>query len=243
MGLFGSIFKGVTGPLRGIGRVLKGDIKGAIGAFGDTASLAAPVLGATGVGAPLAIAAGAAGGAMQKFDDPDFNVGSVLRGAAGGAGRGAALHGAGKLASSGISSVLAKGGSAVAPVSSLPGSVAGAVPTSTAGSASTLSGVSAGLSRGGPGLTVTAPQAAGVVSKAAGTVTENVGGGNFLSGIGAFINKNPKVAAQILGTAADVYGAHQQGRIAGQYLDLDKKEQERKQLEMLFQLVGPVGRF
>ncbi len=54
MGLFGSILRGIMGPLRGIANIARGKIKKGLGAFGDRGKILAPVLGATGVGLPLA---------------------------------------------------------------------------------------------------------------------------------------------------------------------------------------------
>jgi hypothetical protein len=80
MGLFDSIKNALTGPFRGIGKILSGDVKGALGAWGDTLKPVGMVLGATGVGAPIAIPMAAAGGAMQKLDDPNIGVGDVIAG-------------------------------------------------------------------------------------------------------------------------------------------------------------------
>ena len=119
MGLFGSIFKGLTGPFRGIGNLVQGKFKKALGAFGSTAKLAAPILGATGVGAPLAIGLGAAGGAAESWGEDKNIIKGALGGAAGGAagvaGR-AAFASGGPL--SGIGKFVTGGGGGV-------GSVAG----------------------------------------------------------------------------------------------------------------------
>jgi hypothetical protein len=92
MGIFGSIFKAVTGPLRGIGHLAQGKFKKAIGAFGDTAKMAAPIIGATGVGLPLAAGIGALGGAASKWGEGESNVGKIFGSAATGAAGGAAGH-------------------------------------------------------------------------------------------------------------------------------------------------------
>lgn len=86
MGIFSSIFKGVTGPLRAIGNLVQGKPRKALGALGSTAKLAAPILGVTGVGLPLAAGIGAAGGAAESFGEER----NVLEGAVGGAAGGAA---------------------------------------------------------------------------------------------------------------------------------------------------------
>ena len=62
MGLFGFLGKALTGPFRGIGKLFSGDIKGALGAWGDTLKVAAPFI--PGVGVPLGIALSAAGGGL-----------------------------------------------------------------------------------------------------------------------------------------------------------------------------------
>jgi len=96
MGLFGDIWKGITGVPRAVGALLGagdsdfGDFRGAAGALGDTLGLAAPILGATGVGAPAALGLGAIGGVLQKADDEGANFGDFV----GGGLKGAAIGGA-----------------------------------------------------------------------------------------------------------------------------------------------------
>src|SRR3990167_7297808 len=81
-----SAVNAATGPFRAIGKLAQGDLRGAGGALGDVIKPASFVLGATGVGAPLArVGLGALGGAMQKLDDPGAKFGDYLKGAAGGA--------------------------------------------------------------------------------------------------------------------------------------------------------------
>jgi hypothetical protein len=131
MGLFGSIFKAVTGPFRGVGKLLTGDLRGAVGAFGDTAKVAAPILGATGVGLLPAALIGAAGGAMQKADDPvgQRGFGDILSGAAGGAALGAGGHFAqGPLSAIG-KMVGVGGGAGAAPAAATAAPSAGSAPS------------------------------------------------------------------------------------------------------------------
>src|SRR3990167_6237106 len=97
MGFFGSVWKGLTGPIRGVVNLIQGKVWKAVGAFGDTAKLAAPILGATGVGAPLAMGLGAAGGAASRWGEGESNLLKIAGSAAGGAAAGAAGAGAGKL--------------------------------------------------------------------------------------------------------------------------------------------------
>ncbi len=115
MGIFGSIWKGVTGPLRGIGNLVQGKFKKAIGAFGDTAKLAAPIMGATGFGLPIAAGVGALGGAASNWGEGKNVIKGAVGGAAGGAagvaGR-AAFSAGGPL--SGIGNFITGGGSGVA---------------------------------------------------------------------------------------------------------------------------------
>ena len=99
MGIFGAIGKAITGPFRGIGKLLQGDVKGMLGAFGDTAKIAAPFLAGP-LGLPAAIGIGAAGGAAQTLDDPDNSFGDFLKGGFGG-GLVGSLGGIGKLIPSG----------------------------------------------------------------------------------------------------------------------------------------------
>jgi hypothetical protein len=69
MGIFGSIKNAITGPFRAINELAHGRPRGAIGALGDTVKPAGVILGATGVGLPVAAGVSALGGAMQKADD------------------------------------------------------------------------------------------------------------------------------------------------------------------------------
>jgi len=87
MGIFSTIGNAITGPFRGIGNILQGKFGKGLAAFGDTLKVAAPVLGATGFGIPLAAGLGAAGGAMSSLDNPDT---SFLEGTVGGGAMGAA---------------------------------------------------------------------------------------------------------------------------------------------------------
>ena len=91
MGIFGAIGKAITGPFRGVGKLFSGDIKGALGAWGDTIKLGSTVAGfIPGVGIPIAMAGGALGGAMQTLDDPNQSAGAWLKNIAGGAAAGLA---------------------------------------------------------------------------------------------------------------------------------------------------------
>jgi len=198
MGLFGDIWKGITGVPRAVGALLGagdsdfGDFRGAAGALGDTLGLAAPILGATGVGAPAALGLGAIGGVLQKADDEgakfeDF-VGSGLKNAA--------IGGAGHLAG-GVAGKL--------------GGAAGGTGQATAYRVGeTLSGEAA--KRGG---------LAGV--------------GKVLGGAGRYLGENPEVLMAGLGTAADVYGAGQQGEAQDrqyQFMVEQAKLQEEERARM-----------
>lgn len=92
MSIFSSILKGVTGPFRGIAKFAQGDIRGGLGAFGSTAKLAAPIVGATGVGLPLAAGLGAAGGVAERYGEGEGNIGKILGSALPGAAAGAGGH-------------------------------------------------------------------------------------------------------------------------------------------------------
>ena len=86
MSIFGSIGRAITGPFRAIGKLAKGDLRGAGGALGDVIKPASFVLRAAGpLGNAAAAGVGALGGAMQKLDDPGAKFGDYLKGAAQGA--------------------------------------------------------------------------------------------------------------------------------------------------------------
>ncbi len=216
MGILGSIVKGITGPIRAVGKALTGDFKGAVGALGDTVKPLSFVAGATGVGLPLAAAMGAAGGAMQKFDDEDFSLGSTVKGAVGGAAVGAGGHGVGQILSRGVPALASSG--AGGPI------VPGGAPVSAVGNAvsSAASSVSTGASNVGSFL------------------------GKTAGDVGGFLAKNPAMVADVLGTGADVYGASQAGAAYDRQLTIDeedrRKQRELQSLELLFSMQNP-GRF
>lgn len=110
MGLFGFLGKAITGPFRGVGKLLSGDVKGALGAFGDTLKVGAPFI--PGVGIPAAIGLSALGGGLQTLDDPNQGVGDWLKNIGGGAAWGGAAGGG----LQGIKSLLSAGKAASAPV-------------------------------------------------------------------------------------------------------------------------------
>jgi len=200
MSIFGSIIKGITGPLRGVGNFLQGKFRKGIGAFGDTAKVAAPLLGATGVGAPLAAGIGAAGGAASTWGEGEDNFGHIIGGGAKGAAGGLMGHMAGKTFP-GIKKFLSGGGG---------GAPAAATATAT------------------PAVTGTAATAAPKV------------GGGVGSAIGGFIGKNPEIAAGVLSTGANVYGAHKQGQAMDRQLELEEQIEARRAeqdpLALLFSL-------
>lgn len=95
-----AIWDPITRPIRGIGRLLRGKFKQGLGDIGAGAKGLAPLLALTGVGAPLgigaklALAIGAGGGALEGATTGGGGIGNALKGAAGGAARtGLALGG------------------------------------------------------------------------------------------------------------------------------------------------------
>src|SRR3990167_9900753 len=82
----------VTRPVRGVGRILRGKVKQGLGDIGSAAQRAAPLLALTGVGAPLAIGIGAAGGALERGARRGFNIENIARGGVTGGGRAAATQ-------------------------------------------------------------------------------------------------------------------------------------------------------
>jgi hypothetical protein len=222
MGLLKSLKNAVTGPVRAIGKLARGKVGGAIGALGDTVKPAAFVLGATGVGAPIAAGVGALGGAMQKADDPGAKFGDYLKGAAQGASIGAGGSTARGLYQ-GIASKVA-GAGAVSPPG-VPGSV---MPSDTA---SIVGGNVPGgaQSISGTGQFVDAAKGAANLAGGAPPVAPTPGQG-IGSKIGSFLSK-PEVAVGLGQTLASGYGGYEQGKAAQERLDLDKLEAERHQME------------
>lgn len=73
-----------------------------------------------------------------------------------------------------------------------------------------------------------AGNAASVAAPAAAAGAGAGGGvGGALRGIGSFVKDNPEVATQIAGTAANAYGAHQEGEALDRLARLREEEQRR----------------
>lgn len=89
MGFLKSIGNAIARPVRGLGRIARGKFREGLHDIGSTAKLAAPVLGATGVGMPAAAGLGAIGGALKSGTRKDASLGSTIEGAAGGGAAGA----------------------------------------------------------------------------------------------------------------------------------------------------------
>jgi len=187
MGLFGDIWKGVSGIPRGVGRILTGDVKGGLASFGDTARLAAPIAGFTGVGAPVALLLGAGGGALTKLDEgakfEDMVKGGLIGGATG---------------------------------------LAGAALGAGAGSIGAGAGGAGHATRAGVELANAGSQ---VGSRLAGV-------GKILGGAGQYAAKNPELVAAGLSTAADVYGAGQQGKAMDRNYEFQVAQAQREQEEL-----------
>lgn len=75
------LFSPVTNAVRGLGRIARGKFSEGLSDIGGAAKVAAPVLGLTGVGLPIAALVGGAGGLLK-----DKSLGGALGGAALGAG-------------------------------------------------------------------------------------------------------------------------------------------------------------
>lgn len=106
---------GLWRPVRGVGRLLRGKGDEGMADIGHGIKTVAPVaLGATGFGIPAAMAAGAAGGALEKGGETNWSGKSMVGGAAGGALTGAVGHGAGKVGRAAAGRLLTGGGGAPA---------------------------------------------------------------------------------------------------------------------------------
>lgn len=93
-----AIWDVITKPVRGIGRLLRGKFRQGLGDIGSGTKSLAPILAATGVGAPLALGIGAAGGALEGATTGGGGLKNLLKGAAGGAARTGAAAGGRALA-------------------------------------------------------------------------------------------------------------------------------------------------
>lgn len=110
MGVLGWVARRITSPVRIIKDVAHGDFRGAVGEIGDNAKLAGVAAGATGVGLPIAVGLGAAGGAASKWGHGESNIGKIALGGVEGGAEGAAAVGANKLLSGGLPSIGGGGG-------------------------------------------------------------------------------------------------------------------------------------
>lgn len=229
MSFLSGIWNGVTAPFRAIGQFAQGNFRQGLGDLGQTAEVVAPILGATGVGLPLAAGIGAAGGGLSTWGQGDSNVGDIVKGAVRGGAEGAAgsvLHGA-----------LGGGGGA-------PAATTGAADLSGTGS-DVIGGAASELTAPAEAITPSAvspglADASQVFTPAASA------GASPLSAIGAWAKKNPvpaiDAAGKLLGTGAQVYGAQQLGsaeevRLAEQKREFDEQER-RSHLSMLANFIS-----
>ena len=84
--MWGRLRNAVSRPVRGLGRIARGNVRQGLGDIGAGARAAAPVVAMVpGVGTLAAAGMGAAGGALERAGQSGANFGSVLGGAAGGA--------------------------------------------------------------------------------------------------------------------------------------------------------------
>lgn len=125
MGVLGWVARRITSPVRIIKDVAHGDFRGAVGEIGDNAKLAGVAAGATGVGLPIAVGLGAAGGAASKWGHGESNIGKIALGGVEGGAEGAAAVGANELLSGGLPSI--GGGGALPDSGSAIDSATGAV--------------------------------------------------------------------------------------------------------------------
>ena len=194
-----AIWDAITKPIRGLGRILRGKFKQGLGDIGSGAKSAAPLLALTGVGAPLALAIGAAGGALEGGTTGGGGIGNVLKGAAGGAARTGLALGA-----RGLGSKLMGGGGAAEGVPNLA--------SAGTGSQSASSALQAISQRGG-------------LSK----LSEGAGrslGSRLLGGAGdaiSYAEKHPT----LVGSALKGYGDYRQGQADDRALDFEREQVER----------------
>lgn len=226
----------ITGIPRGLGQLVQGKPRGAIGAFSDTVKPLAIAASAVpgpwqAVGIPLAAAAGAG----QKFDDEGHRgITDILGGAAEGASLATGARMGGNLARSGISAV--SGGGAIA---SKPGSMANILESSMPSVPSAAKpGFEVGSTVARSGTRLLPSVAESVAPKA---------GKGMLKGVMSYLGKNPELPLGIASTAADVYGAQQEGAAMDDWRKIREEEMRRRaeleQMQTLFNLVvGMSGR-
>lgn len=201
-------------PVRGIGRLLRGKFKEGLNDIGDAASDVAPAVAwVPGVGPIAAGALGAGGRFLEEATDNDKGINAL-----GVLGSGAAGYGSGKLAGqvgglSGIGKFLGLGGGGAAPAAAAPAIPAGA--TGAPGAAGLANSVSTG---GGLAPAPTIGRVA--ASSAAPTAAASPGGLDTLTKLG--------LASQGAGAAANVYGAHQQGKAEDRRARMEEGEIARR---------------
>ena len=166
-----------------------------------------------GIGAPLAMGLGATLRASQAAGRGEY-LGTIA---------GSALKGAGE---AGLTRGLVRGVSGIGR-----GAAAPPAPAGYGANEATFLGqdVAGGMATTGPaaapGATVS-PVATGAAKVAPGAT--NAGRGGLLRGIGTWAQKNPELAVGALSTAANVYGASQEGAAMDRELALREEEMNRR---------------
>ncbi len=211
----------LTGIPRGVGQLLQGKPRGAIGAFSDTVKpLAVAGSAIPGPWTPFAVPLAAAAGAGQKFDDEGRRgLTDILRGGVEGGSMALGARGVGNLARSGISAL---GG----------GGVPGAIPTPDLSTAVTNTSSIVSGAPGGVGPSVTGPGS---------TLLSRVG--DTMSGIGSYFKDNPEIGLGIAKTGLGYMSERERGGAMDEWRRVQEEDMERlrqlQELQALFSLYRP----
>lgn len=210
----------VSNPVRGIGRIARGNVRAGLRDIGSSVKTLSPALAfVPGVGTAAALGIGALGGGLAA--KKGAGIGDVAKGAAGGAAgayAGTQLKSALPGIRQGIGQLASRGGAAGAEIAGA-GAGAGAGGggmTAMAMPAVNVGGAGAGAAgAGGAGGTMAG---IGNVARGAGNVAQNVGGA---------VLKHGATAAQLAGVGAQAYGAQQEGKAMDRQLDFQEEGTRR----------------
>lgn len=241
MSLKSRIAAAIYKPVRGIGRIVRGDVRAGLRDIGQGAQAAGPALAfipgvnAVGMGAMMA-GAGALGTKKGAGLADSLKAGVVggVKGYAMGQAAGAVKGLAGRMAGAvrGAPSVAADAAGAVPVNTTMYSAGTGGMPIASAPGAVPTTSLANGMSV----IRDVKPLVPSIASDVTSGVAPSAGGGlgsRIAAAGGGMLNwaeKNPALASQVVGGVADVYGAQQMGAAQDEQLAFIR-ERERRERE------------
>lgn len=222
-GFFKGVGRAISRPVRGVGRMLRGNFREGLGDIAHGAKYAAGFI--PGVGPLAAAGIGAAAGALERGAEQGFNAGNIIRGGAGGAVAGLT----GEAAQGALRGVggLVRGGS----------SAASSLPSASVPSAGGSTAAVPGAANAGRGITMSALKPlAGAPSTVSSAATVGAGAlskvpkppPSALKGVGSFLAKNPEVATAGMSAGANMMAANQMGQAEDRRLSLEEEQMRQR---------------